>query len=390
MIIGVDARNIYRPRRRGIGKTLVDLYRHLAAVRPLWQFVLFHQQAIEDDPLEGLPNVRRCRFDIPGDRWNLWQQFGLPLAARKARVELLHCPANTAPRWPGAPLLVTIHDLIPLEFANPSRQDCRWGKNVAAAARRARVITCPSRYTAQQVHRTFGIPADKIIINPWAPDTACQPMQDERRDAQVRQRYGIPPARPFVLALGGADPRKNSAGILRAWSLLPPAVRQSHMLLLIGIEGDALARLAGLARNLKIADGCRLQGFANEADVPALISAATVLCYPSLSEGFGLPILDGFACRTAVLTGNTTSLPEVAGDAAWLVNAAQPPEIAAGLNELLTNSDVREDLIRRGCRRIESFTWQACAARAAQAMERAVNSFDPSELGEVVPAVSEE
>lgn len=370
MIVAVDARNAYRPRRRGIGKTLVELYRHVAPLRPDWQFVLFHQQQTPADPLAGLPNVRPCRIDIPGDRWDLWQQLRLPWAARRAGADVLHCPANTAPAWPGAPLLVTIHDLIPLESETPSAHDLRWGRNVAAAARKAKVILTPSRYTAELVHRTFGVSADKVIVNPWAPAVACGRLEDSARLARVRQRYAIPENLPYVLALGGADQRKNSAGILKAWALLEESLRASHVLVMVGVEGAALEALDQRAAQLGIEKHCRLLGFADEADMPALISGALVLCYPSLSEGFGLPILDGFACGTAVLTGDGTSLPEVAGEAALQVNAREAGAIAAGLTELLTSAEKREELIRRGRRRVESFTWQACAARLAEAIER--------------------
>jgi glycosyltransferase involved in cell wall biosynthesis len=370
MIIAVDARNIYRPHRRGIGKTLLDVYRHLAALRPDWQIVVFYQQDIQPDPLADLPNVQRRQIDIPGDRWNLWQELRLPWAVHRLRPGVLHCPANTAPAWGSAPVLLTIHDLIPLEPGQSSAQ-FRWGDNVAAAAKKARAVMTPSQYTAERVHTVLGVAADKIVVNPWAASPACQGAQDESLKVQVYQRYGLDPARPYVLALGGADERKNSAGILRAWSLLDESLRRTHTLLMVGLEGPALEVLARQAAQLGILEHCRLHGFADEADMPGLMAGATVLCYPSLSEGFGLPILDGFACRTAVLTGNATSLPEVAGDAALLVDARLPSAIAEGLGQLLTRAEVRQALIERGTRRLQSFTWEMCAARLARAVELA-------------------
>ena len=370
MIVAVDARNLYRPRRRGTGKNLLDLYRHLAALRPTWQFILYYQHPAADDPLAGLPNVQPHRIDIPGYRLDLWEKLRLPWAARCLRADVLHCPANTAPRWPGAPLLVTIHDLIPLEAASPSPRERRWARNVAAAARSARVILTPSRYTAEQVRRTFGVSADKVIVNPWAPDTACRRIDDARVLGEVRRRYDIPADRPYVFGFGGVDWHKNTAGILSAWTLLGQPVREGHTLVLVGIEGPVRETFARQAAELGIARGCRLNGFVDEADLPALLSGATALCYPSLREGFGLPILDAFACGTPVLTGNATSLPEVAGEAAVLVDARSPQAIAGALAELLGDVRRRAELVALGRRRLEQFTWQACAARAAEAMER--------------------
>ncbi len=332
MIVAVDARNVYRPRRRGIGKTLLQTYRHLAALRPNWQFILFHQQDVcgtaecgtaglprrskaksglgcaddpcgtaapgcaflplslgrervalrsfseagpglpcealakqgegeavlhpalgfADAPLADLPNVQRRRIDIPGDRWDLWQHLRLPLAARAARADILHCPANTAPRFAGLPLVVTIHDLIPLE--NPTPADTRWGKNVSAAAKNACAILTPSRHSAQLIARTFDIAADKIIVCPWAADSACRRIEDPQILNDVRARYGLRPDQPYILALGGADPRKNSAGILKAWSLLDESLRRTFRLLLVGIEGRTLNALTQQAQELNLAE----------------------------------------------------------------------------------------------------------------------------------------
>src|SRR6185503_21287386 len=117
MHIGIDARTVFSPTRRGTGKNLVDLYSTLAAQRPTWTFTMFHQLDGGDSPFHDYPNVRSRRVDIKGDRWNLWEDLRLPVAARTAGVDLLHCPANTAPYCLATPLVLTVHDLIPLETA---------------------------------------------------------------------------------------------------------------------------------------------------------------------------------------------------------------------------------------------------------------------------------
>ena len=372
MKLALDARNIYRRQRRGTGKNLIDLYRHLAELRPQWRLVMFHRNGSPDDPFEDVPNVEHRRVDIKGDRLNLWQQVRLPLAVRAAGADVLHCPANTASRLPGAAMVVTIHDLIPLDarFATPATP--AWRRNVAAAARTAKRIITPSEFCRRQITEIFGVPADKITVNPWAADAGCRKVTDPGELSRVRAEFGLHADRPYAMGFAGADQRKNTPGILGAWAKLPAKLRDACMLLLVGGQEPTLTAFRRQAEDLGLAGHCLLHGFARERDMPALISGATFLCYPSRSEGFGLPILDAFACDTPVLTGRVTSLPEVAGDAAVLVDPEDQRSIAAGVAQLLSDDAARAELVARGRERVKQFTWQACARRAADALESAL------------------
>jgi glycosyltransferase involved in cell wall biosynthesis len=372
MRLALDARQIHRSGRRGIGKSLVELYRNLARLRPDWQIMMFHQAPAEDDPLAGLPNVQRRRIDIPGDRWDLWQRVRLTIAVRLSGCNVVHCPANTAAAHPGAPLVLTIHDLIPLEASFATPASASWGRNVAKAARKARRILTPSNHVRDQITRLLGVPSDKVTVCHWAADPACQRVTDTEPLKCLRRARGIQTYRPYVLGFGGADPRKNTAGILQAWAMLPEPVRDGCALLLVGIQEPALTAMRRQAQRLALDGSAFLDGFVGDDEIPALISGATALCYPSRGEGFGLPILDAFACRTPVLTGDNSSLPEVAGDAAVLVNAEDPSAIANGLMDLLGDESLRAELVARGTARLAQFSWAACAERTAEAIAGAL------------------
>lgn len=371
MNLCVDASTVYHPKRRGTGKNLIDLYRNLAQIRPAWRVVMLHRGIGDDDPFADLPNVENLASDMKGDRWNLWREIRLPLEAARAGADVLHCPANDAPWCPLSPIVMTIHDLVPLD-GRKDPQARRWLARLARSARRARRIITPSEYTRQRLIQTLRIPADKIKVNHWAPDQRCRRVTDPEVLAGVRVKYGLEAERPYVFGFGAADPRKNAEGILRAWAILPAEVRSACQLLLVGIQDRAMAPLADLVRRLEIDDGCVLSGFAAEEDIPALLSGAAVLCYPSLSEGFGLPVLDAFICRAAVLTSSTTSLPEVAGEAAVLVDPRDVAEISEGLRRLLTDEGLREGLVARGAQRVAGFTWRRCAERACDVFEDAL------------------
>jgi glycosyltransferase involved in cell wall biosynthesis len=363
---------VYRRDRRGTGKNLIDLYRDMAKLRPDWRFLLLHQLPGEDDPFASLRNVEHRKIDIRcGDRLNLWEQVRLPLAARRAGADVLHCPANSGPRFPLVPAVITIHDLIPLEMEPGSAATRAWAAKVAVAARKARRIITPSEYSKRQLVERHHVLPEKITVNYWAPDQACRRVTDAVELTRARLRYGLSPNRPYVLGFGASDPRKNTQRILEAWARMSARFRENVALVLVGIQEPALTAYRRLAGELSLGSGVSLHGFAEEQDLPALLSGATALCYPSLAEGFGLPILDAFVCGTAVLTSSGSSLPEVAGDAALLVDPQQVESIRAGLEQLLDDEKHRAALVAKGHERVKQFSWERCAAVAAAVLEEA-------------------
>jgi glycosyltransferase involved in cell wall biosynthesis len=370
LVVAVDARQVYRTHRRGTGKNLIDLYRSLARLRRSWTFVMLHDDAAIDDPFAEFPNIRHCAIRMRGYRWNLWQQVRLPLSAHMAAADVLHCPANTAPRFPLVPLVVTVHDLIPLEPLSGQPPARAWVRNVGRAAHKAKAVITPSDYSKAQIVKQFAVPPEKVTVNRWAPDGKCRKVTDPQELLRVRHKYGLGPDQSYVLGYGASDPRKNTARILEAWAGLPSDVRACHALLLVGVQGAALTAFRKQALDVGLPESI-VHGFADEADLPALLSGAKLLCYPSLVEGFGLPILDAFVCETAVLTSTTSSLPEVASDAALLVDPTETSAIRSGLYQLLVSEETRSALIARGKQRVKSFTWDRCGERVAQVLEQA-------------------
>lgn len=374
MRIGLDARTIYTAHRRGIGKSLLRLYQTLSLVRPDWQVVAYHRLDVPDRNLpqlfaEGFVQPRM--IEMPGDRFDAWHRIRLPMAARNDGVDLLHCPANACPSLLPVPTLVTIHDLIPLDRPDtvPAREARRFERQVTNACRKASAILCPSIYTSTRLVRDMGVEPERIHVAPWGAEAFHAEFSDEQID-EVCSRYRV--SRPFVLHLGAPDPRKNTSRMLEAWAMIGPKIRRTWQLLVVGLDAAAQKQLLDYSYKLGIHESVTLHGFADEADMPALYAAAEVLAYPSLSEGFGLPILEAFAARTAVLTSNCTSLPEIAGDAALLVDPEDPVSLSHGLAKIVRDPTLRRDLVERGVRRLPRYTWKRCAERFAAAAESLV------------------
>lgn len=358
-VIAVDARQAYRANRRGMGNVLVSVFRELARQRPDWRFRLFHQTPAASDPFADLPNVSRKQIDIPaGDRLDLWERVRLPAAAALSRADILFSPANTGPGRATMPRAVIVHDLIPLEFDPDSAQTRAWLGRVDRAIHRAAIVFTGSEYSKRLLAAHFGLSLDRITVLRWSTDLTRE--SDPTRIAAAKAKYGLNPADRYAFGFAAGDPRKNTRRLLEAFAGVPGEVR----LLLVGAQGPALDEFRALADPRVV-----LHGFADAADLPALLSGADVLCFPSKSEGFGLPILDGFACGTPVLAGNRTSLPEVAGDAAVLVDPDSTEALRDGLARLLGDAGLRAELSVKGTERLKQFTWAEAARVVAESFE---------------------
>lgn len=373
MRIALDARTIYRGRRRGTGKNLLDLYRALAAIRPEWSVTAFHREHEADDALLPAPFAQPRHIEMVGDRLGAWERVRLPMAAWRGGADLLHCPANTSPQWLPIPALVTIHDLIPLDMpeGRPPEEVARFEAAVRNACKRAAWIVTPSAYTRERLITQFGADKARVTVNPWPADSAMKhvPLHEW---TPVLHRYEIDA--PYVLHFGAADPRKNTLGLIEAWAQIPAASRGAWRLLVVGLDKNSFDDFGAFAQLRGVADSIVMHGFAPEEDIPTLLSAASALAFPSLSEGYGLPILDAWAARTPVLTSDCTSLPEVAGDAALLVDPYDSADIARGLTELMNNAALRGELVKLGTASVRRFSWRDTAERFAQCVESAVEA----------------
>jgi len=364
LTIALDARTIYAARRRGTGKNLLDAYRAMARLRPRWRFLMYHRARDTDDPFAGFENVFARRIEMPGDRWDLWGNLRLPLAAGQDGADLLHCPASRCCRLGGLPVVTTIHDVVPLKLPDLTvdQQAERFRRQVERCLLKSRRIIAVSESTRRDLISDFDADPLRIDVIAWAADSACDAVGDEAELARVRSRYKIEGR--YMLAFSGRSYRKNAEGMVRGYAALPESLSRAVQFVLIGVEpAGQRERLARLVQDQGLADRCLVFGFAPEKDVAPLLSGADLLAFCSLYEGFGLPILDAFRCGTAVLTAERSSMPEVAGAAAVYCDPSDPQSIAAGMNRMLSDDRLRAQLARSGLQRLQLFTWERTASQ---------------------------
>ncbi len=301
-----------------------------------------------------------------------WQQWELPRRARRTGVDLLHCTGFDAPLWRPLPTVLTVHDLIGQLFPENLPPVARWYwlRWLPWSVRLARQIIADSEHTRRDIVRLLGLPPERITVVPLAADRRFTPAPPAAV-AELRARLGLPDI--MALYVGTLEPRKGLDTLVAAWAELASELPDAR-LVLGGKPGWYIARLDEQIQRLGLAKRVQLLGYVADADLPTLYSAATVFAFPSRYEGFGLPPLEAMACGAPVITSDSSSLPEVVGDAGRCVAVDDAPALAAALRDVLASPALQAELRRRGLARAAEFTWQRTAALTAAVYRRALGA----------------
>lgn len=366
LTIAIDASRTTTAQRTGTENYALNLIRALLTLDTPHQYVLYFR----DRPAAGLipdhPRLTRRVLWSP----RAWTHTRLALALWRSRPDVTFVPAHTLPFWFPGPAVVTIHDLGYKYFPEAHPVAARWYLDLTTrySVRRATRVIADSLATGHDIAAHYRIPENKIAVVYPGVDEALAPVTDETVLKAVRTRYGLP--EHYLLFVGTLQPRKNIARIVRAYAQW----RAEHQ------DRDLALVLAGPQGWLydpkwtKGVEGVILPGYIDDADVAALYSGAAALVFPSLHEGFGFPILEAMRCGTPVITSNTSSMPEVAGDAALLVNSRDVGAIATAIDRIVTDSDLSAGLRAKGQAQTERFTWQRAAEQTLRVLEKAAQA----------------
>jgi glycosyltransferase involved in cell wall biosynthesis len=303
-----------------------------------------------------------------------WEQVGLLKSGKAERVDLLHCPYFASPLISLFPTVVTIHDVIPLILKEYSWRKLTTAYNslVSSAAKRAQAIIAVSQCSKRDIERTLDISSDRIYVIGNAVDGSFRPIKDTWLLSAVRERYNV--GDRYVLYFGGFDLRKNVPRMIHAYAQLPLAQRQKYQLVVAGrlhhLGHPLYPDPRPLVRELALDGQVIFTGQIREQDKAPLYSGATAFVFPSLYEGFGMPVLEAMACGTPVLTSNSSALPEVVGEAGLLVDPYSEKGIAAALGRLLDDESFRRELGERALARSSFFTWQQVAEQTVEVYRR--------------------
>jgi glycosyltransferase involved in cell wall biosynthesis len=360
--IAIDARKL---RDYGIGTYVRNLLRYLSRQDQTTEYVLLCREQDSDIAAELGENFRLVAEPAPP--YSIREQIAVPVDLRREGVDLFHAPHYVLPPLTPCRSVVTIHDCIHLRFPQylPNRISYAYARGSLwyATHRSSRVLTV-SEASKRDILRYFRVPESKISVIYNAIDERFGEPPDEEEVGRVRERYQL--SDPFVLYAGNIKPHKNLERLIEAFHMLRRDGLDHVKLLIIGDEISKYATLRRAVHRLKLHKHVRFFGFVADRTLAVLYRLAGVFVFPSLYEGFGLPPLEAMASGTPVITSNVSSLPEVVGDAALLIDPYEPDAIAHAMRRVLTEPALRDDLRARGFARAREFSWDRSVARVRE------------------------
>ncbi len=374
MRIGIDVRTV-TPVRSGVGNYVLHLLEGLRRVAPEDEFFLVSQtdnlEVVGDGLCREMVHLTRISHENHplGD---LWEHFWLPRVLERNRVQVMHGPATLVPLCGGSyATVVTIHDLVAFLFPEtiPKKYAMYMRWLLRQVVRHSDRIISVSENTKRDLMRVLKVPSEKISVVYEAAQPSFRPIRDAEALERVRRRYGI--EGPFIYHVGNIEPRKNLVRLIKAYILMRRDTGIDVKLVITGQKGWLTGRLYKSLGGLELHDDLIFTGYVPHQDLPLLMNAARVFVFPSLYEGFGLPVLEAMSCGTPVVTSDISSLPEIVGRAAVLVNPYDEESIAAGLGRILADDELRRRLATEGLEQAARFSWDQ-AARETLAVYRRV------------------
>ncbi len=365
--IGIDASRAMLAERTGTERYSYELIAALARINRRDPITLYTNGLPSALPPLG-PNVTLRALPLP----RLWTHARLGPAAWRDHPAVLFVPAHVIPLIHPPVCVVTLHDLGYLHFpeAHTARRRLELHLTTRWSLHAARRVIAISAATRDDLVRHYNADPTRISVVHHGLSSDFRPS-DPPIIAATRARYQLPEA--YLLYVGTIQPRKNLARLIAAFAqaLAAPTTPPDLQLVIAGRRGWLTTEIERQAATLGIANRVRFLGYVPDADLPALLSGACAFTFPSLYEGFGMPVLEAMACGTAVLCANTSALPEVVGAAALLVDPHATDAIAAGIVRLVADPNLRADLRVRGLAHAATFTWERCARATLEVLHAA-------------------
>jgi len=330
-------------------------------------YLLQHHR--EQEPLIKAPKVHAVRMYTPTH--HPLEQWLLAIELRKLHLDVLHSPDFIPPLYANwIRRVITVHDLAFLRYPYLlTKAAARYYGQIDRAVRVADHIIAVSQSTRNDLIKLLGVPESKITVIYEAADSVFRPLPRDESARVINERYGLPP--DYILFVGTIEPRKNLNTLLLAYHGLLTRYRMSPPLIIAGEEGWLSDEVYTLIDELDLRDHCHFLGHINNDDLLYLYNTARFLAHPAFYEGFGLTPLEAMACGTPVIVSNVSSLPEVVGDAALLVDPIDVEAWTVAMHRLLTDDDLWQELRERGLRRARQFSWER-AARGTLAVYKRV------------------
>ena len=360
MRIGIEAQRIFRKNKHGMD------YVVLQEIKELQQFDTHNEYFVfvapgEDHCLEDSKNVHI--IEIGGNIYPIWEQITLPKVVNELNLDMLHCTSNTAPIWCSVPLILTLHDIIFMEPRDKSNksfyQNMDWLYHrlvVPRILKKCEYIITVSDFELNNITTKLGIARERMVMiyngyNEW-----FKPL----KDLKMKYRKYINESGYFFF-LGNTDPKKNTERTLIAYSKYLEVSKVKRPLLMADLDKSYLNDIIARNHIENITSNIHMPGYIVNSDLPYIYNNAFAFLYTSLRESFGIPLLEAMACGTPVITSNTSSMPEIGGRNAILINPENPDEIAQMMIKLEEDREFYDQQKNLGIKRAQLFSWRQTA-----------------------------
>lgn len=384
MKIAIEGQRLFRTKKHGMDMVALELINELQKLDHENEYVVFVKPDEDKNTLKATPNFKIV--EIGGGPYPTWEQIALPKAAKKEGCDILHCTSNTAPVSPGMPLITTLHDIIYMESISILTKAGTWYQKIGNMYRRLVVpkvvkksdkIITVSKFERNRIAEFFKLPKndDRLVAIYNGVTEHFRKIDDQDELNRVKQLYNLP--ENFLFFLGNTDPKKNTPGVLKAFSDYLKKTGDDMYLVMLDYEQSALNKILSDIGDKELRSRILLTGYVINTDLPAIYNLCRIFLYPSLRESFGIPMLEAMRCGVPVITSNTSSMPEVSGNAAYIVDPYKPEEITEGIIELLSNKQLRDELIEKGTKQSQKFSWKNMAIEVLELYKTVYKNHHP-------------
>lgn len=377
MKIGIEAQRIFRPNKHGMDYVVLEEIKELQHLDTENEYYVFVKPG-EDRCVESSQNVHIIELKSPS--YPLWEQWALPRAAKRYGVDILHCTSNTAPIRCDLPLVLTLHDIIFLEPRDKQNhslyQNMGWFYRRMIVPRildKCRRIITVSNFEMNNIMSKLQIPRQRMTMIYNGYNTWFRPTDD---NAEVYRKYI--PEEGYFFFLGNTDPKKNTERTLVAYARYLEQSHTKRKLLMADLDPDYLNGIIERNHIGNIRDNIVMPGYIVNCDLPYIYHHAFAFLYTSLRESFGIPLLEAMACGTPVITSNTSSMPEIGGSDAILINPEHSDEITAMMLRLEADQDFYEHQKQIGLQRAKLFSWHQTAQQLLKLYQEVYQEITPS------------
>lgn len=377
MKIGIEGQRLFRQKKHGMDFVALELVRNIQQNDHVNEYFVFIKPG-PDKCLQSTENVHI--IELPGRSYPFWEQIALPEAAVRYGCDLLHCTSNTAPIHCRVPLILTLHDIFYMEVISLFRKGFstyqKFGNMyrryvVPLAVKKSRKIITVSFSEKQRIADFFKLYDDRLTVVYNGVSENFKPVTNPAELNRVSELYKLPDN--FIFILGNTDPKKNTAGALKAYALYHQQNRDPLPLVIADFPEPSLVALLAKTGHSDLRAAIHRLDYIRNTDLPAIYSLSDLFLYPSFWESFGIPILEAMKCGAPVITSNVFSMPEIAGNAALLIDPNRPESMAEAMLQITSNPQLKTELTEKGKIQAATFSWKKMALDVMKIYQETAN-----------------